>query len=125
MSLLILCKLFTLPINFLIVAIVMAFGGIINAKKVANTMSNKITSLNHVEGFTANLVTGFLVISASVFGLPVSTTHVSVGSIYGIGLVNGSANHKEIGKIGLSWLLTLPVAALLSAIIYFIIHQIN
>lgn len=125
MSLLILCKLFTLPINFLIVATIMAFGGIINARKVANTISNKITSLNHVEGFTANLVTGVLVISASVFGLPVSTTHVSVGSIYGIGLVNGSANHKEIGKIGLSWLLTLPVAALLSAIIYFIIHQIN
>ena len=41
-----------------------------------------------------------------------------VGSIYGIGLVNGTANSKEIAKIGLSWLLTLPVAAPLSALFY-------
>lgn len=103
----------------------MAIGCIINAKKVANTMSKKITTLNHPQGFTANIVTGMLVITASIFGLPVSTTHVSVGSIYGIGLMNKNANNKEILKIVLSWVLTLPIAGLLSAIIYFIIQKIN
>ena len=66
------------------VAVGMAAGGLLNARRVAETMSNKITKLNHGQGFTANLVTGFLVIFASRFGVPVSTTHVSVGSIFGI-----------------------------------------
>ena len=101
----------------------MAIGGIINAKKVANTMSKKITTLSHVQGFTANIVTGALVIAASIFGLPVSTTHVSVGSIYGIGLLSKTANNKEVFKIVLSWVLTLPIAGLLSAIIYFILQK--
>ena len=101
----------------------MAIGGIINAKKVANTMSKKITTLSQVQGFTANIVTGALVIAASIFGLPVSTTHVSVGSIYGIGLMSKTANNKEVFKIVLSWVLTLPIAGLLSAIIYFILQK--
>jgi PiT family inorganic phosphate transporter len=109
----------------LILAVAMAIGGWLNAKKVADTMSKKISKLNHGQGFTANMVTSLLVIGASKFGLPVSTTHVSVGSIYGIGLVNGTANSKEIAKIGLSWLLTLPVAALLSAGFYFAFHALT
>ena len=44
-------------------------------------------TLNPGQGFTANLVTSFLVILASRFGVPVSTTHVSVGSLFGIGLI--------------------------------------
>jgi PiT family inorganic phosphate transporter len=82
-------------------------------------MSENIAAFNHGQGFTANLITGFLVIGASKFGLPVSTTHVSVGSIFGIGLANKSANHKEILKISFSWILTLPIAGLLSGIIFY------
>jgi len=117
-GLLLVCKFFAMPVNVLILAVAMAIGGWLNAKKVADTMSKKISKLNHGQGFTANLITSILVIVASKFGLPVSTTHVSVGSIYGIGLVNKTANSREIAKIGLSWLLTLPVAALLSALLY-------
>ena len=118
LGLLLVCKFFAMPVNVLILAVAMAIGGWLNARKVADTMSKKISRLNHGQGFTANLVTSALVIFASKLGLPVSTTHVSVGSIYGIGLVNGTANSREIAKIGLSWLLTLPVAALLSAGLY-------
>lgn len=124
-SLLLITQIFHIPVYIGILAIVMAVGGLLKAKKVAATMSNKISKFNHGQGFTANLITGALVIMASKFGMPVSTTHVSVASIYGIGLVNKTANNKEISKIGLSWLLTLPVAALLSAIFYLIIHSIN
>lgn len=124
-GLLLICKFFAMPVNVLILAVAMAIGGWLNAKKVADTMSKKISKLNHGQGFTANMVTSLLVIGASKFGLPVSTTHVSVGSIYGIGLVNKTANSREIAKIGLSWLLTLPVAALLSAGFYFAIHSLK
>ncbi len=118
LGLLLLCKFFQMPVNVLVLASAMALGGWLNARRVADTMSKKISNLNHGQGFTANLVTSGLVIFASKLGLPVSTTHVSVGSIYGIGLVNGTANSREIAKIGLSWLLTLPVAAALSAGLY-------
>ncbi|MEO8712105.1 MAG: inorganic phosphate transporter, partial [Parafilimonas sp.] len=121
-SLLLITQLFQIPVYIGILAFVMAVGGLLNAKKVAATMSCKISRFNHGQGFTANLITGTLVIIATKFGLPVSTTHVSVGSIYGIGLVNKTANNKEISKIVLSWVLTLPVAALLSALFYLIIH---
>jgi PiT family inorganic phosphate transporter len=96
----------------------MAVGGLINARKVAITMSKKITPLNHGQGFTANLVTAALVIFASRWGLPVSTTHVSVGSLFGIGLVTRQANPRVVAGILMSWILTLPIAAILSGMIY-------
>jgi phosphate/sulfate permease len=67
---------------------------------------------------TANLTTGLLVTTASLHGLPVSTTHVSVGSIFGIGTYTKKANVKVIRNILLSWVLTLPIAAIVSGIIY-------
>jgi PiT family inorganic phosphate transporter len=100
------------------VALGMAVGGLLNARKVAITMSKKITPLNHGQGFTANLVTAALVISASRWGLPVSTTHVSVGSLFGIGLITRQANLGVISQILLSWVLTLPIAAIIGAIAY-------
>jgi PiT family inorganic phosphate transporter len=102
------------------VALAMAIGGLLNARKVAEIMSKKITGMNHGQGFAANLTTALLVVSASVYGLPVSTTHVSVGSLFGIGLTTGQANPRVIGKIALSWLVTLPCAALLAAAVYWI-----
>jgi PiT family inorganic phosphate transporter len=52
--------------------------------------------------------------------MPVSTTHVSVGSIAGIGIVNGSADRSVASAILMSWLLTLPIAAIISAGVYLI-----
>jgi len=121
-SLLLITHLLDIPVYISILAVAMAVGGLLNAKKVAATMSKKISKFNHGQGFTANLMTGLLVIAASKLGLPVSTTHVSVGSIYGIGLVNKTANNKEVLKIILSWVLTLPIATVLSALFYLIIH---
>lgn len=96
----------------------MAMGGLLNARRVAETMSNKITELTHGQGFSANLITGFLVVVASKFGVPVSTTHVSVGAIMGIGMISGKRNAKLIVNIILSWLITLPIAMILSASMY-------
>jgi PiT family inorganic phosphate transporter len=100
------------------IAIAMALGGLLNSQKVAVTMSEKITSLNHTQGLSANIVAGVLVIAASSFGLPVSTTYVSVGSIFGVGLTGKKANTRVFYQILLSWVLTLPTAAIISAITY-------
>ncbi len=106
------------------VAITMAIGGLLNAKKVGITMSKKITPMNAGQGFTANIITGLLVTTASVHGLPVSTTHVSVGSIFGIGTATKKANVKMVSKILLSWLLTLPIAALASGLLFKLLQNL-
>ncbi len=107
--------------GMLAVAVTMAIGGLLNARRVGEVMSKKITPMNSGQGFTANLVTGLLVTTASVHGLPVSTTHVSVGSIFGIGTVTKKANISVVRNILLSWLLTLPIAAVCSAVIYWLL----
>jgi PiT family inorganic phosphate transporter len=109
----------------LMVALGMAAGGLLNARRVAETMSHKITPLNHGQGFTANLVTGLLVVFASRFGVPVSTTHVSVGSLFGIGLITKKGNPRVISGILMSWLLTLPIAMALSGAIYWALKMIG
>ena len=95
----------------------MAVGGWLHARKVAETMSGKITSMNAGQGFAANLSTGLLVLAASKYGLHVSTTHVSVGSLFGMGLVTRQANVKTVAGIALSWIITLPCAGLLGALV--------
>lgn len=105
------------------VAAAMAIGGLLSAKRVAETMSHKITAMNPGEGFGANLSTGLLVVLATKYGLPVSTTHVSVGSLLGTGLLTGKANLRVVLGIVLSWVLTLPCAAVISGIVYWIARQ--
>jgi PiT family inorganic phosphate transporter len=100
----------------ILVGIAMAVGAVIHARKIAETMGHKITRMNHGQGFVSNLVTAGLVLVASRFGLPVSTTHVSCGSLFGIGAVTGQARWKTIGSVLLAWVVTLPVSALLAAL---------
>jgi inorganic phosphate transporter, PiT family len=119
-ALLLLWKALDVRWGFVMVAITMAIGGLLNARKVAETMSKRITPMNHGHGFTANLTTAILVVLASVFGLPVSTTHVSVGALFGIGLTTRKGNLRTINAIVLSWLITLPCAAIIGGTIYWI-----
>tara|TARA_R110000850_G_scaffold54619_4_gene130020 strand:- start:2117 stop:3250 length:1134 start_codon:yes stop_codon:yes gene_type:complete len=100
------------------VTVSMALGGLISARRVAETMSLKVTKMNHGQGFTANLITAFLVIVASRFGMPVSTTHVSCGSLIGIGTITRQANWKTVGNILLAWVVTLPLAGGLAALFF-------
>ncbi len=100
------------------VGVAMALGGLLNARRVATTMSQRITAMNHGQGFTANVVTALLVLCASRWGLPVSTTHVSCGSLFGLGAVTRQGQWRTIGSILLSWVATLPIAALCAALAY-------
>ena len=87
-------------------------------------MSQRITPMNHGQGFLANLITGAVVIGASRFGMPVSTTHVSCGALFGIGTVTRQGDKALIGKILGAWIMTLPLGALLGAASYWIIHNV-
>jgi PiT family inorganic phosphate transporter len=109
---------FKLSFGIPAIAVAMAIGGLINARRVAHTMSHRIADMNEGQAFTANLVTAFLVIVASRFGMPVSTTHVAVGAITGVGMVNGTARMRALSGIALSWVLTLPIAAAIGGIGY-------
>ena len=117
-GLLLLAPALALHEKILLIALMMAAGGLLNARRVAETMSHKITTISHGQGLSANLTTAVLVIFASKFGLPVSTTHVSVGALFGIGLTTKQANYPMIASILLSWLLTLPCAAVCAAGVY-------
>ena len=120
-ALLLVVQAFDIRWGLVIVAVAIAIGGVLNARRVAETMSHKITAMNHGQGFSANLATGILVILASAFGLPVSTTHVSCGALFGIGLTTRQADSRVISGILLSWLLTLPCAAVLSGATYWLL----
>ncbi|MBK8816539.1 MAG: inorganic phosphate transporter [Methylococcaceae bacterium] len=122
-ALLLLAPGFDLQSKIAVIAVIMAIGGVLNSRRIAETMSRKITAISRGQGLSANLTTALLVIVASKLGMPVSTTHVSVGALFGIGLKTKSANNRMIASIVLSWLLTLPCAALCAAGAYALISS--
>ena len=84
-------------------------------KEVIATVGTNLTKIHPASGFSAELASAVVVMAASVLGLPISSTHVLIGAILGIGLVNRSTNWSLMKPIGLAWIITLPVSALLSA----------
>jgi PiT family inorganic phosphate transporter len=99
--------------SFLMVGVVMAIGGLIAAKSVARTMAQKVTKIDPVGGMSANLVAALLVAVASRFGVPVSTTHVTMGGIFGVGLQRREqTNWKMVTQIVLAWIVTMPLGLL-------------
>ncbi|MBF0622213.1 MAG: inorganic phosphate transporter [Magnetococcales bacterium] len=88
--------------------------------KVMQTIGHKITKLTPTRGFSATLAAAITVVMASSTGLPVSTTHIAVGSVMGVGLARSveSIDLRVVGNIVLSWLITLPTGAVLAIIIF-------
>lgn len=98
--------------SMLAVAAAMAVGGMLLARRVAETMSLRLSHMDAPQGLSANLITAGLVLFASKLGVPVSTTHVSVGSIAGVGAGAGTIHWAVLRNVLLSWVATLPFAAL-------------
>ncbi len=99
----------------LAIAAFMAMGGVLAARRVADTLATKITPISTGQGLMGNLTTSLLVIGASRFGLPVSTTHVSTGAIMGIGGVDGSLDARVVRQILAAGVPTVPMAIAISA----------
>lgn len=94
--------------------------------KVIATIGKEITELTPSRGFAAELATATTVVGASAIGLPVSTTHTLVGAVLGIGIARGigALNLGVVGRIFMSWLITLPAGAILAIIFFTILKAI-
>lgn len=106
---------FILPV--ILVTFAMAIGGLWQGRRVLKTLAYRVVPLNPRSGVVANLATTILVLFASKFGLPVSTTHVSTGSLIGIRWRNRIApgNEDSIVKVLWAWIVTLPVTGIVAA----------
>ncbi len=89
--------------------------------RVMQTIGRRITELTPSSGFCATMAAAVTVVLASRTGMPVSTTHIAVGAVMGVGLARGFAalDLRVIGSIFVSWVVTLPVGGILAALMYF------
>ncbi|MEG3871539.1 inorganic phosphate transporter [Microcoleus sp. Z1_B5] len=96
-------------------------------KNVIATVGEKIIELQPSGGFCAELATATTVLLASRFGLPVSTSHALVGAVVGVGLIKAwkTVRLQTLLSIGSAWLVTIPIAAGLGAIIFSIAQSID
>lgn len=102
------------------------FGLAIWGKNVITTIGENIIPLQPSSGFCAELATATTILVASRFGLPVSTSHALVGAVVGIGLIQNwkSLRFQTIQGIALAWIITIPIAAGLTAIIFLTLRSL-
>jgi PiT family inorganic phosphate transporter len=91
---------------------------------VIATVGRKITQLTPSRGFAAELAAATTIVIASGTGIPISTTHTLVGAVLGVGLARGieAIDLRVVGRVFVSWVITIPAGAILS-IIFFLIFR--
>ncbi len=94
--------------------------------RVMRTIGTRITELTPTRGFSATMAAAATVVLASRTGMPVSTTHIAVGAVMGVGLARGigALDLRVIGGIVLSWIVTLPIGGVLAALFFFTLKGI-
>lgn len=115
---------FTVPLWVVLIAHgAIALGTLTGGWRIVKTMGQKITRLRPIDGFCAETGGAISIFLATHLGIPVSTTHVITGAVSGVGSANRwTAVHWGVTlKIVWAWILTIPCAAIISAIIYFLI----
>lgn len=112
------------PVAMLTFGVALIAGLWFIGKEVITTVGSKLAEMHPASGFSAELAAASVVMMASIMGLPVSSTHILVGAVLGIGLVNRNANWALMKPIGLAWIITLPSAAFLSATSFLILRAI-
>jgi inorganic phosphate transporter, PiT family len=103
-----------------------ALGTLLGGWRIVKTMGQKITKLKPFEGFCAETAGALTLFGATHFGIPVSTTHTITGAIIGAGARKGVSAVKwgVTTKIFWAWLLTIPVSAIISYTVYFLLHSV-
>ena len=101
-------------------------GLLMYGQKVMKTIGKQITELTPSRGFACELSAATTVVFASSVGIPVSTTQTLVGAVLGVGMARGigALNLRVVRTIFLSWIVTLPVGAVLSILIFFFLKGV-
>lgn len=110
---------------FALVALAMGVGSYVAGRRVTDTLAGRVTTIEHDDGFAANLVTSALVGVSSFYALPVSTTHVSTGAITGVGARKGAVRWRMVRDMTLAWVVTLPAAGLFAGLAYLALIHIG
>lgn len=87
-------------------------------REVIQTVGSRLAEIFPVTGFAAELGASAVILMATKMGIPVSSTHILIGAVLGIGVLNKDANWKLMKPIGMAWIITLPVAGIASSIIF-------
>ena len=105
----------------------MAAGTALGGWRLIRTLGGKFYKIRPVHGFTSQLTSGIVILGASVVGLPVSTTQVVSSAIIGVGASErfGKVRWGVAGDILTAWVITIPVSALFSAMIYSLLHLLK
>ncbi|MBN2871249.1 MAG: inorganic phosphate transporter [Campylobacterales bacterium] len=90
-------------------------------KEVIQTVGSRITEIFPVTGFAAELGATLVILAATKLGIPVSSTHILIGAVIGIGMLNRNANWALMKPIALAWVITLPAAAGMAALFFYLL----
>jgi PiT family inorganic phosphate transporter len=103
-----------------------SMGTLFGGWRIVHTMGSRITRLRPVGGFCAETGGGLVILIASHFGIPVSTTHTITGAIVGVGATNrlSAVRWGLAGRIVWAWVLTIPAAAAMAAAGYWLLHLV-
>ena len=112
------------PIAMITFAVALISGLWFIGKEVMKTVGTHLTRMHPASGFSAELSATAVVLLASVSGIPVSSTHILIGAVLGIGLVNQKTNWQLMKPIALAWIVTLPAAATMSSITFIILRHV-
>lgn len=93
-------------------------------KEVIRTVGHELTAMHPASGFSAELAAATVVMLASTLGLPVSSTHILIGAVLGIGLVNHQTNWGLMRPIALAWVITLPASAALASLSFVVFNTV-
>jgi inorganic phosphate transporter, PiT family len=103
-----------------------SLGTLFGGWRIVHTMGSRITRLRPVSGFCAETAGAMVILTASRFGIPVSTTHTITGSIVGVGATNrlSAVRWGIAGRIVWAWVLTIPAAGLMAALTFWILRAV-
>ncbi len=112
------------PIAMITFGVALIVGLWFIGKEVIKTVGHNLTEMHPASGFSAELSAAAVVMIASMLGLPVSSTHILIGAVLGVGIVNRNANWQLMKPILLAWILTLPAAASIAAVCFMVLRGV-
>ncbi|MFA5205303.1 MAG: inorganic phosphate transporter [Lentisphaeria bacterium] len=103
-----------------------ALGTMFGGWRIVKTMGTRITKIRAMEGFCAESAAGLVLMATAHYGVPVSTTHVISGAIMGVGTVERAAKVRWVTARNIlwSWILTMPLTAIFTALVYWVLHAL-